>query len=343
MSGIIAESIKTQNISISLEQPRFTIRNAAFAFQPQADLEWIVDKLISARSVNLFYGEPGAKKTFSLLSLAVCVALGKDWLGYGVKQRKILIVDEESGERRLTLRLRSAIRGELGDENTPIDFVSLAQFKLDNLNDAVILEALIKETGAGMVIIDALADVMDGDENSKEFMQPVFSALRKIAESTDSAIVIIHHANKNGGYRGSSAIKGSVDSLTQIESEPGSDFINFQSEKTRDGEAQDWAAKATWTDDSFYLSEAEKREKTLAISKSQAYVLRFLKEHGNSPLPDIMTGADSCSSSAARQAVYNLADAGKIKRINPNAKGQGVAAIYGLVDCRQEECEDDEI
>jgi hypothetical protein len=136
------------------EQPRYTVRDAAFALAPQVPLEWVIEQLISAGSVSLFYGEPGSKKTYALLSLAVCVALGKTWLDFPVQARKALIIDEESGERRLTLRLGAAIRGELGDENIPLEFVSLAGFMLDKKKDAEALQNLIVEREAGLVVID---------------------------------------------------------------------------------------------------------------------------------------------------------------------------------------------
>jgi hypothetical protein len=311
------------------ERPRYVIRNAAYALQPLQPIEYIIDKLISAGSVSLFYGESGSKKTYALLSMAVCVALGKPWLGFDVKPRKVLIVDEESGEKRLSLRLAATIRGELGDENIPLDFVSLASFKLDNKEDPKELEKLITDTGAGLVVIDALTDVMDGDENSKQDTQPVFTTLRRIAERTDAAMIIIHHSNRSGGYRGSSAIKGSLDLMVKITSDEGSEWVDFKSEKTRDVEAIKFSAVAAWTEDQFYLTPGEARA-TKALNKSQKYVIRYLTENGPSPMPDIMESADSCSANAARHAVYSLVDLGTVYRTNPRGNGRGAVAVYAL-------------
>ena len=310
--------------------PRYIIRDAAYALQPQKPIEYIIDKLIGEGSVSLFYGEPGSKKTYTLLSLAVCVALGKPWLGFLVKARKVLIIDEESGERRLTMRLAAAIRGELGDENAQIEFVSLAQFKLDDKEDIKELEQLIEDRQAGLVIVDALTDVMDGDENSKMDVQPVFSRVRGIAERTQAAIIIIHHSNRSGGYRGSSAIKGSLDLMVKIISEDKSKWIEFRSEKTRDIDAVHFSAVANWTEDQFYLELAESQGISKKMSKSKAYVIRYLKEHGPSPLPDIQGAADICSSQSARQALYSLVEDGALFRTNPDDKGQGVVAVYAL-------------
>jgi predicted ATP-dependent serine protease len=285
----------------------------------------------------MFYGEPGSKKTYSLLSMAVCVALGKSWLDFMVSPRTVLFVDEESGERRFTMRLAAAIRGEFGNEDIPLKFVNYPGFKLDSKDDPAELERLITDTGAGLVIIDALADVMDGDENSKKDTQPVFTALRKIADHTDAAIIVIHHSNKSGGYRGSSAIKGALDLMVKIESEEGSHTIIFKTEKSRDTAASKFAATATWSDDLFYLVSADVLDKPSRLSKSQKYVLRYLEEHGSTPLPEIMGAADACSPNAAKQAVYSLVDKEMVYRTNPEERGRGVEAVYALTPAKEGE------
>ena len=247
----------------------------------------------------------------------------------------MLILDEESGERRLTLRIGAALRGELGGKDTPLEYVSLAGFKLDNKNDVEELINLVEDREVGLLIIDALADIMEGDENSKQDTQPVLSALRKIAESTNTAIIVIHHSNKSGGYRGSSAIKGALDLMVKIDSENDSNWINFKSEKVRDAEGIKFTGVATWTEDQFYLSEADGTEKPRSQPPSQQYVINYLSRKGASSVSEIMDHADTCSPEAARRAVYSLANEDVIRRIN--AGGQGKAAIYSLVEDLDEE------
>lgn len=171
------------------------------------------------------------------------MANGKDWFNFKTRKTTVLIIDEESGERRLSERLEQGARGELCDETTDIQYVCLANFKLDDPTDSALLQMEIQNRGAGLVIIDALTDILDGDENSKKDTQPVFSALRKIADITNAAIVIIHHSNKMGGYRGSSAIAGAVDLMIEVKSEEGSRFITFRTTKERDIERTSWALK----------------------------------------------------------------------------------------------------
>lgn len=313
-----------------LKNARWTIHRAAEALQPQPELEYLIENIVIRGSVNLFYGEPGSKKTYSLLHMGICVAMGIKWLDFATRKTNVLIVDEESGKVRMNRRLAEIMRGEATDSDLPCQYVSLAGFKLDDPKDAVLFESLIIETSSELVILDSLSDLMDGDENSKQDTQPVFQVLRRIAENTNAAIIVIHHSNKTGGYRGSSAIKGAVDLMVQVTSEDGSDRIDFKTEKTRDSEAIKFSAKAFWEEGRFFMNRMEYEDQAV-LGKAQEYVLRYLEEHGPSTVDDIKAGADVCSPNGARSAVYSLAKLERIKRTNP---GQSImtAAIYDLAE-----------
>lgn len=310
----------------------YRVLSARDAMTDQPPVQWVIEQLITAGSVSVFFGAPGSKKTWTLLSLAVHVALGKSWLGFNTVPVKVLVIDEESGERRFMRRLNAALHGALADENAPVEFVCLAGFRLDDKHDAEELERLITERQAGLVILDALADIMGGDENSKQDAQPVFTALRRIADRTEAAIIVIHHSNRQGNYRGSSAIPGSVDLMLKIESENASQWVSFASEKERDIERVTFTGVAYWTENQFYMQEAENPKKNKALSRGEKYVVRYLKEHGESGLPDIRNAADSTTPDGAKNAVYSLVDKGIAYRTNPDEAGRGTVAKYDLRD-----------
>jgi archaellum biogenesis ATPase FlaH len=307
---------------------RFIIRNASFALEPQPPVDWILQNLISAGSLNVIVGEPGCGKTYLMISLGVCIALGKAWLGLSTKQGRVLFVDEESGERRLARRLGEVLRGEFGDESTPFNFISLARFKFEHEEDCILLSTLIEENTYSLVVIDALADVMDGDENSKEETQPLLSALRRVAETTNAAIVVIHHTNKMGGYRGSSAIKASADLMLFVKSDGDDGEVTLEVQKSRDAEPIKLSAELTWNDGQFWV---EGRTKEDSLCVEEQYVIDYLKEKGESYVPDIIKDPQACTPERARKAIYRLARKNRIKRKNPDETGIGVKAKYDLI------------
>ena len=320
---------KTRALAKPLSLQRFRVYSAADALAPRKPMAYVIERLLTAGSVSLLVGDGGSGKTFALLDMAVCVALGKDWLDFETNQTPVLVVDEESGRARMADRLNRTLEGHLGDEETPVFYVSLANTNLYEPDDANMLHLTIKKHGAGLVIIDALADVMPGgDENAVRDVQPVFIQLRKIADDTNAAIIVIHHANKSGGFRGSTAMKGAVDLMLLMEAEDG--LLSFRSEKARDIEPITFGARTNHIDSRFYLSESDPKRKTIAVVKSQKYVLSYLNREGTSLKSTICNSADICSENAARQAIYKLVDEGMVYRTN--AGTTGTAAMYSLTE-----------
>lgn len=316
--------------SSEIGRSRYIIRDASYFLSDRPKVGYIVDNLVAEGSVNLWFGQWGSKKTWSAIDLAVCVASGKDWLGMAVKQNNVLIIDEESGDSRLADRIKLTLNGELADEKTPIKSVSLAQFNLlKQPSDSDELVALIAETSARLVIIDALADIMlGGDENAVKDTQPVFACLRKIAEVTNTAIIVIHHANKLGGYRGSSAIAGAIDTMLLIESKQDSDIITFKTEKMRDGKPMNFAGQANWTESGFYLTQSDATTKVF-LSKAQQYALDYFTEKGDATLKQLTDFSnDLYANDTLKKAIQYLVNQKLLARKDDG--GRRVEATYGI-------------
>ncbi len=314
----------------STQQPRYVLHWAREALEPQPPIEWIIENLFSAGSVSLVFGEGGSKKTWSVLDAAVAVAQGETWLNFATKQVTVLLIDEESGTRRLNRRLADVMRGHNASADIPIAYTCFAQWNLTQQPDVNEIRNLIIQTGARLVIIDALADVMLGaDENSVKEIQPLFMRLRIVADETQSAIVIVHHSNRNGFYRGSSAIRGAVDLMLSVESKPDSDEVKFEMEKTRDVSPQSFSARANFAEGIFNLSPMPTSATKATRTPAEEFVIRFLKANGDSEMSKITGNADCCTAEQARKAVYSLTQKGITERTDKGS--QGKKAIYGLV------------
>lgn len=315
---------------------RYTIHWADEALEPQPPQQYAIDKVCPIGGVSLWYGPPGSKKTFLAMDAAVSTALGEDWLAFSVKQGPVLIVDEESGERRLKRRLGEIIRGHEAGQGLPIAFTSLERFNLRDPLDTAHLSRLIETVQPVLVVIDALADVTPGaDENAVRDMQPALMALRELAERHQTAIIVLHHTAKAGNYRGSTAIAGAVDLMLEIDSKPGSANVDCVTTKTRDCDPFCFAAHFQYSPEdglAYFLRSGNSKPKGPRLNRAEQYVIDRLVELKQATGKELREAAaldDVCSAGTARNAVFSLAQRGLIRRCDGG--GSGSVASYELV------------
>ena len=279
----------------------------------------------------MIVGKFGIGKTFAVLDMAVCVARGTPWLGKATQQCNVLVIDEESGRRRISDRIGMALRGHDAGADTSLFAVSFAGFSLMTDEGVVEMENIIRHIGAGLVVIDALADLIPGaDENSVKEVLPALKILREIAEVTNACIILLHHVGKSGEYRGSTAIAAKVDVMLKLDRPDGSHTLNFTFTKARDVEETEIGALMEFENDRFWLSSATTLTKEIHLSRSQQYVMEYLTAHPDSLLADVMGHADSCSDTAARQALFTLARLHKVRRTDTGTNTK--IATYGVVN-----------
>jgi len=174
---------------------------------------WLVDRLIPDNGLSVITGYPASYKTWLMLNLAICISTGKPFLDdFQTKKSKVLLIDEENGERILQGRIKKMT----SQQDLDIDIISLKNFKLTD-SDEIIKYCL--ENRIGVVMIDSLIRTHKGDENSSQEMAKLFDEFKKFKNSQLS-VIFTHHNRKTGerranpieDMRGSSEIFAFVDS-----------------------------------------------------------------------------------------------------------------------------------
>jgi len=301
-------------------KPRYTLHTSHEFFDPRPPIEWIIDGVIAAGTLSVFFGDAGSKKTWALLDMAACVLHGQDWLNFKTTKKSVLYVDEDMGKSDLDNRGEMVWRGHSLPANPFMFYTSLESIDLGNIVDQGIFEHMIRTANAGLVIVDIFRNVIPGrDENSSKDLQPVLFALRKISEKTRAAIVLIHHENKSKGYSGSTAIKGSVDLMVQVESKSGSDDVTFSILKSRKAKQFNFSAIANFVSDSFWLTASQKAVKPAAgtYNKAERFALLYLFTHGESLSTAMIAAIDPHVDPAPKSvsnAMSNLKSKGLIIR-----------------------------
>lgn len=175
--------------------------------------QWIVDGLIPSQSITILSGAPTSCKTWIMLEIATCVAQGGDLFDhFPTEQTGVLIIDEESGERLLQDRFHTLRTLK----NLPIYCLSMCGRKIS----ASYVEEIIKwcqENEVGLIMIDSLVRIHDGDENAARDIAKVFGLIRKFTAANLSVLIAHHNRKSNSRDIGPQQMRGSSDILASID------------------------------------------------------------------------------------------------------------------------------
>lgn len=182
--------------------------------EPLEPIEWLWGSdeagYIERATVNCLHGFGGLGKSLITGTLALAITLGGRLLDQECAKGRVLIIDAENPRREIKRRTQ---RLRLDPDATrylrasgPILSAGFEKW----------LELEILDHKADLVILDSQRGLYPGDEKEANEMRLFYSALRRIAEETDAAILVIHHDNKGRDFSGSTDIDASVDTRMHL-------------------------------------------------------------------------------------------------------------------------------
>lgn len=197
-----------------VDQLQFENRQALLSVEDlmQMDVkrDYLIPDILPHPSVVLIYGAGGDGKSMSAWAIAKHIATGKPFTVRDrlvpVQQGPVLLLN---GDQPLV---------QLKEQLEDVDFPVTANTKIQidwQLQWYAQFKMLMDRHKPKLVVIDSLIGCSGGrafDENKSEFAQPLYWLTRNNGVLfPKTTILIIHHANKNGGFRGTSAIRDAVD------------------------------------------------------------------------------------------------------------------------------------
>lgn len=295
------------------------VRSLRDAYVPRPPIKYYVDGIFAESSLNIVYGSPGSKKSMVLADCCICVASGLPWLEpipnvetkvqpLETTQAPILWVDFDNGLRRTDERFDAMAKVRRLAEDTPIHYTSMPSPWLDASSHAQITELakLVESLGAKMVVIDNLGLITGSTEENSAEMSTVMGNLRVLAESTKSAVIVIHHQRKSSGasggrkgdtLRGHSSIEASLDLALLIECPDGSDEITLTPTKVRGPDPRKIGALFTYShrdgtkelgEARFYGTATEDLTDDNAVDEA---VIDIVTEHGEINMTNLLNEA----------------------------------------------------
>jgi hypothetical protein len=169
---------------------------------PPEPISWTVEDLWTAGDIGLLVGDGGSFKSTAAVAMAAAIAGGYPvWGRFPAERRPVLIVSAEDPMGVVMMRLESFVAGHGWDRDRVLGNVHLfatPELTLSDVRWQAHLAAEAKRLDVGLVILDPLADLLAGDENSNTDVRPVIKWARALGASTKAGIAIVHHAGKAG-------------------------------------------------------------------------------------------------------------------------------------------------
>jgi hypothetical protein len=174
--------------------------------------EYLIPDLLPCPGTVMIHGAGGDGKSMSAWTIAKHVARGIPFSVRGdlvpVQQGSVLILNGDQSEVQVQQQLRDL-------EFQASDPVTVVMGW--DLNWYYRFVKLIEKHRPKLVIIDSITGCSRGsafDENKKEFASPIYWLANNNGRTFPACtILLIHHANKTGGFRGSTAIRDAVDEV----------------------------------------------------------------------------------------------------------------------------------
>jgi hypothetical protein len=174
--------------------------------------EYLIPDLLPCPGTVMIHGAGGDGKSMSAWTIAKHVARGIPFSVRGdlvpVEAGPVLILNGDQSE----VQVQQQMRDLEFDASDPVTVVMGW-----DLNWYFRFVKLIEKHRPKLVIIDSITGCSRGsafDENKKEFASPIYWLSNNNGRVFPGCtILLIHHANKTGGFRGSTAIRDAVDEV----------------------------------------------------------------------------------------------------------------------------------
>lgn len=206
--------------------------------------DWLLE-----RGLVLLYAPTGIGKSWLSMAVAAAVAGGGNLHSWVAPEpRRVFYVDGEMDVSDLKDRLGIVTEAASGSREMILRNLMLCSRhdQLDgtafpNLGDDDGREhflALARELRPELIILDNMSTLVSVAEENEAAASNPFLKLLQGLQQLGIAVLVVHHANKAGGYRGSSKIAVLFDTILKLSEDPDAGVVNGASftlafEKTR--------------------------------------------------------------------------------------------------------------
>lgn len=190
--------------------------------QRSPENRWLIDALWSDESVGLIGGEPKSFKSYLALDMAVAVASGKPCLRRFAVARpgRVLLFAAEDPQHLVRQRLEGiALASGLALNELDIQVITAPYLWLDDPDHVDRLYQTVQALKPRLLVLDPFIRLHGKDENASSAIAPLLALLRELQRLYHMAVVVVHHAKKNGGrMRAGQALRGTSEFFAWLDS-----------------------------------------------------------------------------------------------------------------------------
>ncbi len=200
---------------MTAEHDRLPVVHAADVVDAEPGPRWLVASLWARAGVGILGGAPKCCKSWLALEMAIAVASGTPCLGIfdvGDPGPALLYMAEDAAPIVKTRLLGICRHRGLDLARLPIHLITAPALRLDRSHDQLRLREAIATYMPRLLVLDPFVRLHRIDENDAGQVSALLGYLRELQRALDVAVVVVHHARKNGsaGAPGQS-LRGSGD------------------------------------------------------------------------------------------------------------------------------------
>jgi len=178
--------------------PFYPVPTWAHLDQHLPTIGWEWSSWLPKGLLTLLVGSPGEGKSALALALAGRLIRGTTWPdGAAIGEPAFVVWCETESAQAVNLNRARSWGLPLSRILMPRSNHLLDTIQLDTAAGWEALESVCRRPGVRLLVVDSLSGAHQGDENSAE-LRNLLRALAGLAQSTDLALLVIHHLRKKG-------------------------------------------------------------------------------------------------------------------------------------------------
>jgi AAA domain len=193
---------------------------AADLDEPDPARRWLIEPLWIYGGVGTIGGLPKSYKSWMGLDMAVSVASGTPCLDTFAVQDPggVLLYMAEDAAPVVKARLLGLCRHRGLTLNTlPIDVITATTVRLDLLSDQQRLAETVRCLSPRLLLLDPFVRLHQVNENQASEVSPILGYLRALQRAHNLAVIVTHHARRNGAATGGLSLRGSGDFFAWVD------------------------------------------------------------------------------------------------------------------------------